>query len=82
MAKSITWVLNMLETLFWCLSLGFGAWEIDWDQFQIPQIGLSGQNVRTLQGIIKCATMRPAVAERFGENGNFAESFSNVAQEN
>ena len=44
MAKSVPFVLNMLETLFWCLSLGIGAWEIHWDNFQTPHIGLSGQN--------------------------------------
>ena len=44
MAKSVTLVLNVLDTLFWCLSLGFGAWEIHWDHFQTPHIGLSGQN--------------------------------------
>ena len=36
-------VLNMLETRFWCLSLGFGPWENHWDHFQTPQISLSGQ---------------------------------------
>ena len=44
MAKLVTLVLNMLVTWFWCLSLGFWLWEIHWDCFQTPQIGLSGQN--------------------------------------
>ena len=44
MAKFVTWVLNMLETWFWCLALGFWAWEIHWDHFQTSQIDLRGHN--------------------------------------
>ena len=45
LAEFVTFVLNMLETWFWCLYPGFWAWEIHWDHFQTPQISLSGQIV-------------------------------------
>ena len=44
MAKFVTLVLNMLETWFWWLSLGFWAWKIHWDHSQTSQVDLSGQN--------------------------------------
>ena len=47
-SEIVTLVLNMLETWFWCLSLGFGAWEIHWDYFQTPQMGPSGQNLKKM----------------------------------
>ena len=34
----------MLEPWFWCLSPGFGPWEIQWDHFLTPQINLSGRH--------------------------------------
>ena len=45
LAKFVTFVLNTLETWFWCLYPAFWAWEIHWDQFQTPWIGLSDQIV-------------------------------------
>ena len=44
MAKFVTFVWKVLETWFWCLSPGFGTWEIHWDHCQTPQIDLSGQS--------------------------------------
>ena len=44
MAKFVTFVWKVLETWFWCLSPGFGTWEIHWDHCQTPQIDLSCQN--------------------------------------
>ena len=43
-AKFVTLVLRMLETWFWCLSPGFGVWEILCDHFQKPQNDLRGQS--------------------------------------
>ena len=54
-AKLITLVLIMRETWFWCLSPGFWAWEIHWDHFQTPQIGLTGQIV--IYGHLKYGNM-------------------------
>ena len=44
MTKFVTLVWKVLETWFWCLSPGFGSWEIHWDHCQTPQNDLSGQN--------------------------------------
>ena len=44
MAKFVTFVWKLLETWFWCLSPGFGTWEIHWYHCQTPQIDLSGQS--------------------------------------
>ena len=45
---SITFVINMIETWFWCPYLCFRAWEIEWEQFwnrpikRVATFGITG----------------------------------------
>ena len=34
---TVTLLLSMLETWFWCQTSGFWVWRIIWDHFQEPQ---------------------------------------------
>ena len=44
LTKSVTLLLDMLETWFWCQTPGFWVWGIIWDHFQKPQIDLKAKN--------------------------------------
>ena len=50
-SETVTLVLNMLETCFWCKTQGLWEWEIIWNHFHESQFDLEVKNL--MKGVLE-----------------------------
>ena len=49
--RTVTLVLNKLETYFWCKTQGLWEWEIIWNHFHESQLDLEVKNL--MEGVLE-----------------------------